>query len=59
MKTDLSIEARNKRAVGYLIKKNTERIKRKADRLKVFIEWGLPAALALFVVVLWIWGGVI
>jgi len=59
MTVDLSIEARNKRAVGYLIKKDTERIKKKAKWLEVFIEWGLPAALALFIVVLWIWGGVI
>jgi len=53
MKYDLSIEARNKRAVGYLIKKDTERIKKKADWLEVFLGLGIPAALAILVAVLY------
>ena len=53
MKTDLSIEARNKRAVGYLIKKDRERIKKKVDWLEVFMELGIPVALAILIAVLW------
>ena len=53
MKYDLSIEARNRRAVGYLIKKNTERIKKKADWLEMFMGLGIPAMVALLIVVLY------
>jgi hypothetical protein len=57
VKSDLSLEARNRRAAEYLGRKESERMFKKSRRLEVFMGLGIPVVVALLIVVLWVLGG--